>query len=148
MKKLIAIIFISAAALLAVPKVHAQGQQSLKNAAGRVLDTVTNTGTKTLTSQPIVGRISGVTVTESTVNISGSQSGIARLFGSLDGVTYYRVRSTMLHNSQVDSLVITTAPTAQNYAWFVDGNPFNYYQIQVTGVGTVSFSVKGKIKSN
>lgn len=141
MKKLIGVL------ILAVLAVSVQAQSgALKNAAGRSLDTVTNTGTKSMTSPRVIqAKLGSVTVTTRNSNLTGTQSGIARLFGSYDGVNYYRIRATALHNSQVDSLVITTSPVAQKYAWVVDGNPFNYYQVQTTGIGTLTFTVAGEI---
>lgn len=131
---------------VAVPKVQAQGNlvSSNTHAINNTLDTVTNTGTKTMTSARIAGKLQSVTVTTVNVNKTGTQGGIVRLFGSPDGVTYYRIRSPQLHNSQVDSLLITTSPVAQKYAFEIDGNPFNYYQTQVTGIGTVTFTTGGQ----
>lgn len=141
MKKIVGILILCALAFGAKAQSFSG---TLTNTAGRSLDTVTNTGSKSMTTGRISGKLQGVTVTTSNVNKTGTQSGVSRLFGSPDGVTYYRVRSTLLHNSQVDSLVITTSPVAQKYAWEVDGNPFNYYQVQTTGIGTVTFTVAGQ----
>lgn len=141
MKKIVGILILATLSLGAFAQ-----SGKLANAAGRNLDTVTNTGTKTMTSARVLqGKLSSVTVTTRNSNLTGTQSGIARLFGSPDGVNYYRIRSPQLHNSQVDSLLITTAPTAQKYGWEIDGNPYNYYQVQTTGVGTVTFTVAGEI---
>lgn len=124
-------------------QVNAGVSGNLTNVAKRSLDTVTNTGTKSLTGH-VPGSWKQVTVTLANANLTGTQSGVSRLFASLDGVNYFRVRSYQLHNSQVDSLVITTSTLTKNFAWVIDGSPFPWLQTQTTGIGTVTFTVAGK----
>lgn len=139
--KFIAVTCMFAVATLAIAP-EASAQISLLNSSSRTLDTVTNTGTKSMTSVKIVGSRSYVTVSTVNAALTGTLSGVARLYGSLDGTNYQRIRTFQLHNSQVDSLVVDAAHT--KYAWVVDGNPFQYYQVQTTGIGTLTFTVAGK----
>lgn len=106
------------------------------------LDTVTNTGLKSMTTLKVGGWQHVVTVSTVNVNLTGTMSGVARLWGSLDGVNYQRIRSTQLKGSQIDSLVID--PNHLTYSWSITDNPFQYYQVQTTGIGTVTFTVAGK----
>jgi hypothetical protein len=138
--KLFAVVAFVAALTFVAPSAHAQ--TSLLNSSSRALDTVTNTGTKSMTSAKIAGARASVTISTVNAVLTGTLSGVARLYGSLDGTNYQRIRTFQLHNSQVDSLVVDANHT--KYAWVVDGNPFQYYQVQTTGVGTVTFTVAGK----
>jgi hypothetical protein len=110
------------------------------------LDTVTNTGSKTM-SLPLSARLSGLgqttVVTTYNAALTGTMKGVATLWGSTNGVKFERVRSTALHGGQVDSLLLDAAHP--NYAWIVDNVPFNYYQVVTTGVGTTTFTVSGEL---
>lgn len=139
-------ILIAAIALLAV---SAKAQNvvpyagALTSVIGLPIDTITNTATAKLTSARVAGPAQTVTVGTSTVNISGTQAGVSRLYGSLDNVHFTRIRTGMLYGTQVDSLKIDV--NTLNYHWIITGNPFNYYQVQTTGIGTVSFNNKAYI---
>lgn len=147
MKKFIAIFAIIAAAFVVAPQAKAQsfGNKLISantHALIPTLDTITNTGLKTMT---VPLRVTGAKqqVTISTVNtvLTGTLAGIARLWASNDGVNYVRVRSTALVGGAVDSLIVDA--NHKVYHWTLIGNPANYYQVQTTGVGTVTFTVKG-----
>lgn len=129
-----------------VPKAQAQSSLVSSNTHALIptLDTVTNTGTKSMTSARIPGYQHQVTVTTVNTNLTGTQSGIARLYGSLDGAKYVRIRSYQLHGLQVDSLIIGAGVNTLQYGWVVDNSPYQYYQVQTTGIGTVTFTVAGK----
>src|ERR1051325_2683686 len=93
------------------------------------LDTVTNTGSKNMTvAHPVSGAKQTVTISTINTTLTGTLAGIARLYGSTDGVNYFRIRSTQLQGAQVDSLVIDAAHA--KYAWVVQNSPFQYYQVQ------------------
>lgn len=142
MKKLGTILILGLALMFAIPK--AEAQTSLKSRYSVTLDTITNTGLKSMTSAriPTAGPYQNVTVTTLNTNLTGTLAGVARLWGSLDGITYFRVRSSQLQGAQVDSLVIDAAHP--KYAWVVEKSPFQYYQVQTTGVGTTTFTIQGK----
>lgn len=139
MKKLLGI-FILGVAMLVASGVNAQ--TATKSRYSVALDTVTNTGLKSMNT----GRVSGPnqTVTVTTVNtvLTGTLAGVARLWGSLDGIDYSRIRATQLQGAQVDSALVDA--NHRVYTWVVEKSPYQYYQIQTTGVGTVTFTVKGK----
>lgn len=130
---LVAVLFISTVSF---------AQTSTKSRYSVALDTVTNTGVKSMNT----GRVAGVaqTVTITTVNtaLTGTLAGVARLWGSLDGVDYSRVRTTQLQGLQVDSAIVDA--NHKVYTWVVLNSPYQYYQIQTTGIGTTTFTVKGK----
>jgi hypothetical protein len=141
MKNLLTIMALGIA--LMVFSTNADAQFNTLSRYAKVTDTVTNTGSKNMTSPRVAGPRQNVTVTTMNTNLTGTLGGVARLWGSLDGTTYFRIRSTQLQGAQVDSLVIDATHT--KYAWVVEKSPFQYYQIQTTGVGTTTFTVQGKI---
>lgn len=140
MKKLVLILFVGIATMLLAPKVEAQ--TALKSRYSVALDTVTNTGTKNMTSLRIAGPAQTVTVSTKNIVITGTLAGVARLWGSLNGVDYSRIRSSQLQGAQVDSLVIDAAHSV--YHWVVEKSPYQYYQVQSTGAGSETFTVQGK----
>lgn len=139
MKKLIGLILLLAAFVSLAPK--AEAQTSTKSRYSVALDTVTNTGLKSMTTARISGANQTVSVSTVSTLLTGTLSGIGRLWGSLDGVNYSRIRSTQLQGAQVDSCLVD--PNHRIYTWVVEKSPYQYYQVQTTGVGTVTFTVKG-----
>lgn len=138
MKKLLFILAVFAVSFTA------KAQTNLTSRYSKTLDTVTNTGVKNMTSARVYGNQNTVTISLKTTNLTGTQAAILRLFGSLDGVTYHRVTATLLHGNSVapvDSLIVDAAHLQK--AWVVDKSPFQYYQVQATGVGTVTFTIAG-----
>lgn len=140
MKKLLFIVAIVATAFTAQAQFPAQSGAFLSRYS-KTLDTVTNTGSKNLTTGRIAGAGQTVTIGIATVNLTGTQAGVARLYGSLDNIHFTRVRSALLHGQGVDSLKIDV--NTLNYHWVVDNSPFTYYQLQITGAGTVTFTTQG-----
>lgn len=143
MKKLILIIALFAIGMTA----HAQTQvyiSSNNNALIKTIDTVTNTGTKSML-QPLPFAGSGETVTVSTYNavISGTMKGISTLWASTNGVDFSRVRSTTLQGAQVDSLLLDAAHP--NYSWIVLHSPFLTYKVVTVGIGTTVFKVRADV---
>lgn len=116
------------------------------NALVKTLDTVTNTGNKTMLlplSAKLVGPGQSTVVATFNSLLTGTMLGVSRLYGSTNGVKFERVRSTALHGGQVDSLLISA--TNPNYAWIVDNSPFAYYEVITTGTGTTTFTVSGEL---
>lgn len=140
MKKLLSIFALCLCVTLAAHAQYPQQSGNLLSRYGKTLDTVTNTGVKNLTSGRITGAGQNVTVGIATTNLTGTQAGVARLFGSLDNIHFTRVRAPLLHGQGVDSLKIDV--NTLNYHWVVDNSPFTYYQLQITGVGTVTFTTQ------
>lgn len=139
MKKLLLILAIALTSFAAHAQFPSQSGTFLSR-YGKTLDTVTNTGVKNLTTGRIAGAGQTVTIGIATVNLTGTQAGVARLYGSLDNVHFTRVRTPLLHGQGVDSLKIDV--NTLNYHWVVDNSPFTYYQLQITGAGTVTFTTQ------
>lgn len=139
MKKLFGILILGVAMLVAS---NADAQTSTKSRYSVALDTVTNTGLKSMTTARLAGPAQTVSITSVNTVLTGTMAGVARLWGSLDGVDYSRVRATQLQGAQVDSLVVDA--NHKVYTWVVEKSPYQYYQIQTTGIGTTTFTVKGK----
>lgn len=133
-----------AALAFVLPSVKAQ--TALKSRYNVALDTVTNTGSKNMTSARVAGAAQTVTVSTINTNLTGTLAGIARLWGSLDGTNYNRIRSTQLQGAQVDSLLIDANHPV--YHWVVQNSPYQYYQVRTTGVGTTTFTIKGATVSH
>lgn len=145
MKKLIFILMAGVLIMLA-PKAHAQSPMYSSNALAIIptLDTVTNTGVRTMTSKAVRSSWNTVTVSGKAAALTGTLSGVMRLYGSLDGTIYHRITATSLRGNSVapvDSLVIDVNHTAK--AWIIQNSPYQYYQIQFTGIGTVTFTTFG-----
>lgn len=141
MKKIVGLLILCALAF----NVQAQSNLISSNTHALIptLDTVTNTGVKTMTSTRIGGWQHEVVISTVSANLTGTMAGVARLYGSLDGVNYQRIRSTTLYGGQIDSVVLNV--NSLKYAWRLTDNPFQFYQVQTTGIGTVTFTVAGKI---
>lgn len=140
MKKLLSLILVAGALTFMASDLKAQ--TSTKSRYNVALDTVTNTGLKSMTTARIGGNFETVTVSTTNTNLTGTLAGVARLWGSLDGVNYSRIRNTQLQGQQVDSLVVDA--NHRVYHWVVLHSPYQYYQVQTTGAGTTTFTVKGQ----
>lgn len=99
-------------------------------------DTVTNTETENLTIT-LPAPAQTATFQVGYTKLSGTVSGSAKLYGSLDG-TYYTLITTA-----ADSLAVTNT-TTQSKLWVVTGSPYIYYKIACTGIGTSAARVYGK----
>lgn len=120
------------------PASQTQAQTSLISPGnGSGLDTVTNTGVKTLWVK-ITGYRETVTATINVTKISGTLGGTMIPIASNDGVNFYDV-------SQRSADTVTVANvTAQgkNYSY---PRGYQYYGVQWTGTGTMSGSFNGKL---
>lgn len=146
MKKLLLPLLFILTAFAYAPEAHAQfptAQGALVSRYGKTLDTVTNTGLKNLTTPlRITGAGQSVTIGVANTILTGTMAaGVCRLYGSLDNIHFTRIKSTLLHGGQVDSLLM--GATVLNYHWVVDNSPFTYFQVGVTGAGTVTFTTQG-----
>lgn len=140
MKKLILIIALCSVGMASRAQTQVYKSSNV-NALIKTIDTVTNTGTKSM-FQPLTFAGSGETVTVSTYNavISGTMKGVATLWASTNGVDFSRVRSTALQGLQVDSLLLDAAHP--NYSWIVLHSPFLTYKVVTVGIGTTVFKVR------
>lgn len=135
MKKLLIILVLCAAGMVS------NAQNTTTSRYKLPLDTVINTGLKTMTSPRVSGPKQNVIVSTINTALTGTLAAIARLWGSQDGVNYSRIRSTQLQGGEVDSLIVD--PNHKVYHWVVLNSPFQYYQVQTTGVGTTTFTISG-----
>lgn len=137
MKKLLFVLLIAVAAI----NVKAQSV-SLISRYGKIVDTVTNTGVKLMTSPRITGAQQNVTVSFKAAVLTGTIAGVARLYGSLDNITFTRITAAELRGNSVapvDSLVINVNATRKH--WVINNSPYQYYQVGVTGIGTTTFTI-------
>lgn len=114
------------------------------------VDTVTNTGVKTMTipaSQIVKGPKQTTTVSAVITKISGTGAGTVVLKGSNDGVNFSIIASTQLQGGETATFTLTDV-ASQAYHFVVLNNPFLYYQTVTTGSGTEVISVKGTVLYN
>lgn len=122
----------------------------LKSTYNLALDTVTNTGTKTLTGRitlPYKTVSVGITVTK----VSGTLAGTVTLQGSIDGVNYATVPTAYIETvtSQAPYTVTGAATfTVPDYSaptkiFTINGSRFIYYRLSYTGSGTMVGTIKG-----
>lgn len=117
------------------------------NALIPTIDTVTNTGVKTLTGKiPVSGLRQTVTVSTVLTLASGTGSGTVTLQGSIDGVNYQTVATTQLQGGQTSSYTINNV-AGQVCHFVLLNNPFGYYRTTVTGSGTEVLYIKGNFIS-
>jgi hypothetical protein len=105
-------------------------------------DTVTNTGTVTLTSArvPALGGLNTL-VYVSITKISGTVGGTLTLMGSVDG-TNFKALTTI--ETQTALATITAADASSTYGWRLNGNHYPYYRVSYTGTGTMAASFTAK----
>ena len=98
-------------------------------------DTVVNTATVNL-DVTLKGSASSVSFHVIVDELSGTTDGTALLQGSNDGTTYFDLNT--------DTFQLADVATPQGYGWYINGcNPYLYYRIKVTGVGTMSAIASG-----
>jgi len=138
MKKIISFL---AVALIAITSVAQTTFPMASSYTGVYIDTVTNTGTgyvqikfdgtySYISIQPVVTKISGTLTSNSN----------AKLQGSIDGTNFVDITG--------DTLNITNVSTAQHTIWTktaATGNPYYWYRVSYTGVGTMSAKLQARI---
>lgn len=142
------IILLMAFALLAVPaKTQAQTSvlTTLKNALSpyAALDTVTNTGTGTLTSVRVNGPGDNVTIVVVCTKISGTVAGTITIQGSLDGTNYKAIPTVETQTSITTATALDVA--SQVFTWRLASSPYLYYRVSWTGSGTMAASFAAKL---
>jgi hypothetical protein len=122
--------------------VSAQGKslvQSLySNAASgvKLTDTVTNTGTVTMSSAIVAGAPEQTTVTATFTKLTGTVAGTATLLGSVNGTDWTSASAT--------NYTVTDVASATT-SWPLTGKNFLYYRVNVVGSGTSTYTVKGQV---
>lgn len=119
-----------------------------------VKDSVTNTGSGTLTLQ-VQNWYEVVTMQINAHKISGTVAGTITLQGSNDGTNFIAVPTTYIktgaHSPGVFGGVATataTDVTDQSFAFTVFGSPFEYYRFSWTGSGTMLATQTAKLFPN
>lgn len=140
MKKIIFAITLTAFA------VSCYAQNAFFNALGTniQIDTVVNTGTAYLTTRAQIQqeRAQQTIIQVNVVKVSGIVAGNITLLGSIDGVNYSIVR-----NIELQTLVPVVAATdaTASYHWRLTGNPFPFYRVSWTGVGTMNATFSARV---
>lgn len=98
--------------------------------------TVTNTGSQSMT-QTVTLAHRNVSVEVVVTKVSGTVGGKAKLYGSVDGTNYVDL-------STVDSLALTNT-TTNKYIWVLTSADYKSYKVTVTGTGTMSATIAGKV---
>lgn len=100
---------------------------TFKGANGIVVDTVSNTNTKSITAR-VSGYQDVIAIQPVLTKISGTTAGTVRLFGSVDGANYVRINTT-------DSLVASNV-ASQSKIFLVTNHAYEFYRITYVGSGT------------
>lgn len=108
---------------------------SMKSNYGLISDTATNTGTAYV-ELAITKTWSKISVQAVVTKISGTVAGNVLLQASLDGVNYKDISTDTLSNSD---------QTTNTKIWIVEGSPYAYYRLLLTGSGTMAATIKGSL---
>lgn len=127
--------------------------QALKSVINNALDTVTNAGTKTLTSAKTTLPYKTISVDVTVTKLSGTIAGTITLQGSVNGVNYVTVPTAFIETPSGQAPYSTggaatftaTNVTTQTKIWSIIGHPYVYYRVSYTGSGTMSGTIKGDI---
>lgn len=113
-------------------------QDLYSNAASgvKLTDTVTNTGTVTMSSKIVIGAPNQTTVTATFTKLTGTVAGTATLLGSINGTDWASASAT--------SYTVTDL-AAQTTSWPLTGKNFMLYRVNVVGSGTSTYTVKGQV---
>lgn len=113
-------------------------QNLYSNAASgvKLTDTVTNTGTVTMSSKIVVGAPNQTTITATFTKLTGTVAGTATLLGSVNGIDWTSASAT--------SYTVTDVVSATT-SWPLTGKNFLYYRVNVVGSGTSTYTVKGQV---
>lgn len=136
-------------ALLIVAGFSAQCQTSvladMKNSLSpyALTDTVTNTGTGTVTSPRISGAGSNITIALVLTEISGTTAGTVTIQGSLDGTNWKAIPTVETQTSITTATALDVA--SQVFTWRLASSPYLYYRASWTGAGTMAATIAGKI---
>jgi len=140
MKKLLIILFVGLAAISANAQVYSLLNSLSPYAAS---DTVTNSGTGTLTSG-VISPAPAVTTTiwVGVTKISGTVGGTITLQGSIDGTNWKAMNTP---NTATALATFTATDASNTYHWVISGSPMPYYRVSWTGTGTMSASFIAKM---
>ncbi len=135
------IAFLLAAFLLVGVSAKAQIYSMLAT-TGNASDTVSNTGTETLTKM-VNGTFTETTIQVVVTKISGTVAGNCILQGSIDGVNY--VNLNHLGQPAANDTCTNTDVTTNSFIWTLGTSKYLYYRVKVTGSGTMSARITAKI---
>lgn len=135
MKKLLSLLFSFALLLMFANVSVAQTSTMVGNGV-----TVTNTGTSAC-SLKVVSAYSSISVQAVFTKTSGTLGGTATLQGSIDGVTWETVPTSLVAGAA--STYTVTDVASQGKTFVITGAPFLWYRISWTGTGTMAGTVSG-----
>lgn len=138
MKKLLIFVFLCTAGIVTHAQSIVQNLISAPASGSHLTDTVTNTGTVTMSSTLVAGSAQNITVTGTFTKLTGTVAGTATLLGSLNGTDWTSASGT--------SYTVTDVASATT-SWLLTNKPFQYYRVSVTGSGTSTYTVKGQVLS-
>lgn len=122
-------LFLLAFSLVSVLAIGQSSEAVLRKSTGAATDTVSNTGSGTLSFRAF-GAPDAVAVQAVLTKVSGTTAGTVRLFASIDGVNYDRI-------NKADSLVATNV-AAQSKIFLVPSPAYNFYRVVYAGSGSHS----------
>jgi hypothetical protein len=111
---------------------------AMKSNYSLISDTVVNTGTAYVQVQSVKVNYQ-MAVQAVVTKLTGTVAGYTLLQGSLDGTNFLDLNTDTLTN---------TNQTTNTKIWIIDGNPYLYYRLLVTGIGTMTATVKGSLLSS
>jgi len=136
--------------LIAIAPMNAQTSvlTDLRNSLGTasvpiLSDTVTNTGTGTLSSIRVNGPGDNVTIVVTCTEISGTTAGTITIQGSLDGTNYKAIPTNETQTSITTATALDVA--SQVFTWRLASSPYLYYRVSWTGSGTMAASFAAKL---
>ncbi len=108
---------------------------AMKSSYNLLSDTATNAGTANV-DLPVTKTWTQISIQAVVTKISGTVAGTVFLQGSLDGTNYLNIGIDTLTNTDV---------TTNTKIWVIEGSPYSYYRLLLTGSGTMSATIKGSV---
>lgn len=111
----------------------------------KTVDTVTNTGAKSMTLPLALGGPRQTTVVSAVCNLlTGTGAGTVILQGSIDGVNYATIAATQLQGSQTATFTLTNVAN-QSYNFVLPNCAFRFFKVTLTGSGTETITIAATV---
>lgn len=107
------------------------------------VDTVKSNETIYLTSWPVTGGYSTLTLQALCTQIGGTTDGTITLQGSVDGTSYVALTDAtgLVKGYPNDSLTMTNGAVT---SWVIEKTPYNYYRLKIAGTASDTTKVTAK----
>jgi len=134
MKRLVLMAFLCLSVVLGANAQTSIVQSLLSDAPSgkKVLDTITNAGTVTMTSAIVKAAPNSSTISVSYTKLTGTVAGVATLQGSNNLTKWYTASSTTYTITDVAD---------QGTSWVLTGKPWLYFRVNTVGSGTSTYTV-------